>query len=81
MEGKLWTQTPKKLTDVHYSFIDEALQQDDELTTAKQHYLLLKGFLDIEVSTATLKSARRELGCTPKYCQHTYLGQQQAEAA
>ena len=72
MEDKLRVRAPMKLTDAHYSFIDEALQKDDELTTSKLHDLLLKSIPDVEVSTATLKRARRELGwitSTPKYCQ------------
>ena len=71
VEDKPWARAPKKLTDAHYSFIDEALQQNDELTTAKLHDLLCIRFPDIEVSTATLKHARKELGwvtSTPKYC-------------
>ena len=72
VEDKLRTRAPKRLTDAHYSFIDDALEQDGELTTAKLHDLLLKSFPDIEVSAATVKRARTEFGwvtSTPKYCQ------------
>ena len=72
MEDKPKARAPKKLTDVHYSFIDKALQKDDELTTAKLYDQLLESFPDVVVTKSTLKRARRELGwvtSSPKYCQ------------
>ena len=71
MEDKPRARAPKKITDVHYSFIDKALQNDDELTTAKLYDQLLESFPDVVVTKSTLKRARRELGCNPKYCQLT----------
>ncbi len=65
-------RVPKKLTDEHYVFIDNALEKDDELTTRKLHHLLVDAFPNLDVSHSTVKRARRELGwvsTTPKYCQ------------
>ena len=65
-------RAPKKLTDAHYVFIDNALESDDELTTRKLHHLLVEKFPDLNVSHSTIKRARRELGWVssrPKYCQ------------
>ena len=72
VEDRARARAPKKLSDVHYSFIDSALQQDDELTTAKLYDQLLESFPDITASKSTVKRARRELGwvtSAPKYCQ------------
>ena len=63
---------PKILKDEHYAFIDEALEEDDELTTKRLSYMLFEKFPDLVVSHSTVKRARRELGwvCSkPKYCQ------------
>ena len=65
-------KAPKKLTDAHYVFIDNALESDNKLTTRKLHHLLVKKFPDLNVSHSTMKRARRELGWVssrPKYCQ------------
>ena len=52
-------RAPKKLTDAHYVFIDNALQKDDELTTRKLHHLLVEKFPNLDVSHSTVKRARR----------------------
>ena len=72
VEDRARARAPKKLSGVHYSFIDSALQQDDELTTAKLYDQLLENFPDVTASKSTVKRARRELGwvtSAPKYCQ------------
>ena len=74
VEDRARARAPKKLSGVHYSFIDSALQQDDELTTAKLYDQLLENFPDVTASKSTVKRARRELGwvtSAPKYCQLT----------
>ena len=72
VEDRPRARVPKLLSDAHYLFIDRALEQNDELTTAKLYDRLIDDFLTLSVSKATVKRARRELGwitSAPKYCQ------------
>jgi len=65
-------RVPKKLRNQHYAFIDQCLENDDELTTRKLYHLLVEKYPNIGVSLSTVKQARRELGWVstrPKYCQ------------
>ncbi len=62
---------PKKLQDVHYRFIDDAMAENDELSAPKLHHMLLLQFPGLTVSESTVKRARRELGWVAKktrYC-------------
>lgn len=64
--------TRKKLTVEHYCYIDELLSNDDEITCVQLHQKFHSKFLDINVSLATIKRAKRDLGwvsTTPHYCQ------------
>ena len=46
---------PKLLSDAHYLFIDRALEQNDELTTAKLYDWLIDEFPTLSVSKAMVK--------------------------
>ena len=62
----------KMLTVEHYCYIDEVLSQDDETTCVQLLSLLHEQFTNINVSLATVKRARKDLGwvsSTPHYCQ------------
>ena len=64
--------TRKMLTVEHYCYIDEVLSQDDETTCVQLRSLLHEQFTNINVSLATVKRARKDLGwvsSTPHYCQ------------
>lgn len=64
---------PQKLLNrEHYSFIDNALAENDELTTRQLHKQLVQWFPGLKVLLSTVKRARYELGwvvSSPKYCQ------------
>ena len=66
-------QHRRRLLDTrHYTFIDNALITNDELTTRQLHALLIQRFPEVSVSHSTLKRAKYELGwviTNPKYCQ------------
>ena len=62
----------KLLSDEHYRLIDNALCENDELTTRQLAMLLLQNYPELNVSWSTIKRARYELGwvvSNPKYCQ------------
>ena len=62
----------KKLGREQCVFIDEALADNDELTSRQLRGLLEERWPGIEVSLSTVKRARKELGwiaTRPKYCQ------------
>ena len=62
----------KLLNDEHYRVIDNALSENDELTTRQLYDVLLKKFPGLGASLSTVKRARWELGwvvSSPKYCQ------------
>ena len=52
---------PKKMTIVHYRFIDECMAEDDELAATNVQSLLLEKFPTLNVSLNTIKRARMEL--------------------
>ena len=63
---------PKKLNDEMRIFLNEALNENDELTARKARSLLVEKWPDLDVSIPTIKLVRKELGwvCTkPHYCQ------------
>ena len=55
-------RVPKKLTSQHYVFIDQCLENDDELTSRKFYHLLVEKYPYIGVLLSTVKRTRRELG-------------------
>ena len=60
------------LGNEHYRVIDDALTQNDELTTQQLYNVLIRKFPNLCVSLSTVKRARYELGWVvtmPKYCQ------------
>ena len=60
------------LTDDMKMFIEEELQKNNELTSTAIKASLIRKWLDLRVSAATIKRVRREMGwvCTrPHYCQ------------
>ena len=62
----------KILKDVHYRLIDQALADNDELTSRQLRTMLCSKYPDLSMSISTVERARRELGwvvTTPKYCQ------------
>ena len=62
---------PRKLQDQHYRFTDDAMVENDQLTSRQLHHLLQEAFPGVEVSISTIKRARRELGWVGKrtrYC-------------
>lgn len=62
---------PRKLQDMHLRFIDQAMANDDELTSQKLHWMLLEQFPELRMSNRTVKRARRDLGWVCKktrYC-------------
>ena len=65
-------RAPKILQGEHYKFIDQALTDNDELTTRQLRTLLTEKFPTLTLSLSTVKRARRDLGwvvTSPKYCQ------------
>ena len=63
----------KKLTDEHYTFIDECMAEDDELTTMKVQSSLPEKFPTLNVSLSTVKRAQMELGWTAKKTRYSAL--------
>ena len=65
--------TPKILQSEHLRFLDEALDQDDELTARMLRDLLEERWPEVKVSISTIKRVRKyDLGwirTRPKYCQ------------
>ena len=63
---------PTKLSREQYSFIDEEMTKDDELTARKMRQLLEERWPETIVSISTVKRARKHLGWVatrPKYSQ------------
>lgn len=61
-----------KITEEMKSLIDETLRNNDEVTSTGLKRLLTTRWLELRVSTATIKRARKEMGwvcTTPHYCQ------------
>ena len=59
---------PSILGNEHYKFIDNAMEEDDELTA----YKLKKHYPDLNLSISTVRRARKDLGWVstkPRYCQ------------
>jgi len=56
---------PRKLTDEHYQFLDECME-NDELTATKLQAILKEKYPLLNVSVSTVKRARMELGWTAK---------------
>ena len=66
------SKRPRILNDQHYKAIDNALRNNDELTTRQLHSLLTHEWPSLSVSLSTVKRARHDLGwvvSSPKYCQ------------
>ena len=62
----------KKLSQPMIKFINDKLEEDDELTSTKLRALLMQNWPDLNVSLTTVKRYRRKHGwvCTrPHYCQ------------
>lgn len=62
---------PRKLQDCHYRFIDDAMVENDELTSGQLYRMFNNAYPDVDVSLSTVKRARRELGWIGKrtrYC-------------
>ena len=62
----------KKLLQEHYLFIDNAMAENDELTTHKLMILRFAKFPNLDVSLSTVKRAKLDLGwgsTKPRYCQ------------
>ena len=55
-------RAPKILQGEHYKFIDQALTDNDELTTQQLRTLLTEKFPTLTLSLSTVKRARRDLG-------------------
>ena len=63
---------PSILGNEHYKFIDNAMEEDDELTAYKLHCKLKKHYPDLNLSISTVRRARKVLGWVstkPRYCQ------------
>ena len=61
---------PRKLQE-HYRFIDDAMAENDQLTSRQLHQSHQEAFPGVEVSISTIKRAERELGWVGKrtrYC-------------
>ena len=48
-------RAPKKLSEAHYVFIDNPLENVDELTTRKLHHCLVEKLPTLDVSHSTIK--------------------------
>ena len=62
---------PRKLQEEHYRFIDDAMADNDQLTSRQLYRMLEEAYPCIDISISTLKRARRELGWVGKrtrYC-------------
>ena len=62
----------RKITQEMMDVMDEALQQDDELTATRLRALLMERWPNTEVSLSSIKRIRKKIGwvCTrPHYCQ------------
>ena len=63
---------PIKLNNVMRAFINQALSENDELTTRQARNLLTQQWPTLQVSLPTIKQIRQKIGwvCTkPHYCQ------------
>ena len=63
---------PKKLSKEQYIFIDNAMIENDELTSRQLRDLVEERWPEIKASLSTYKRARKDLGWVatrPKYCQ------------
>jgi hypothetical protein len=63
---------PKILNDDHYRYIDEALAENDELTSRQLRAMLISKYSELSISISAVERARCGLGwvvTTPKYCQ------------
>lgn len=62
----------RKVTEEMMEFIEQEMRRNDELTSTGIKALLLEKWPDLQVSIATIKRVRKEMGwvCTkPHYCQ------------
>ena len=65
------TRRPRKLGDEHLRFIDDAMAENDELTSSQLYNMFQEQYPEISVSISTIKRVRRELGWVAKrtrYC-------------
>jgi len=61
----------KQLRNEHFQFIDEAMEDNRELTSGQFHGLVVEKYPDLNVSISTIKRTRRALGRNSKktrYC-------------
>ena len=72
MEDRPRSSVQRILGHEHYKLIDDALSENDELTSRQLRHLLIDKFPELSMSVSTVERARRELGwvvTVPKYCQ------------
>ena len=71
-DRRTW-KAPRKISDVHYSSIDESMEANPQMTSRQLLPSVQKQFPDLNVSISTLKRARCELGWVAKKT-HLYNG-------
>ena len=65
------TRRPRKLGDEHLRFIDDAMAENDELTSSQLYNMFQEQYPEVSVSISMIKRVRRELGWVAKrtrYC-------------
>ena len=66
------SRPPKKLSKEQYVFIDNAMLENDELTSRQLRDLVEERWPEIKASLSTYERAKKDLGwlaTRPKYCQ------------